>query len=293
MWTCNLVSCTLGFIPQCSPSPRVAIWCGAGRSAVRASAGPSDGSQCCPSQPEQHPGMPTLNFANLGILTCACKSPGLPKCSPWVRSAGSRDGLTALQAIQGRDREVSRRGRGEVRVLPQPCLQRPGYGWCGESPPEIRDLSLSRRKLLKQLCSLYKPKICWIYQSHPKSATVRHPSRSVQLLQSVPHFSCVTISCTHFTVLLGREIQETCFSGLQVLIPGYLCSSEVTLPQLPISPAGLEVKLAVASPLKHQLWAQAAAPAACTLTHKKTFLNLCSSACYQETAILVIMSGEN
>lgn len=95
-------------------------------------------------------------------------------------------------------------------------------------------------------------------------------------------------------MLLGREIQETYFSGLQVLIPGYLCSSEVTLPQLPISPAGLEVKLALVSPLKHQLWVHAAAPAACALMHKKTFLNqLCSSACYQETGILVIMSGEN
>lgn len=117
----------------------------------------------------------------------------------------------------------------------------------------------------------------------------------MQLLQPVLHFSRVTIPCTLFTVLLEREIQETCFSGLHVLIPGYLCSSEVTLPQLPISPAGLEFKLALASPLNHQLWAQAAVPAACALMHeKKTFLNqLCSSACYQETEMSVIMSGES
>lgn len=95
-------------------------------------------------------------------------------------------------------------------------------------------------------------------------------------------------------MLLGREIQETDFSGLQVFIPGYLCSSEVMLPQLPISPAGLEFKLTLASPLKHQLWAQAAAPAACALMHEKTFLNqLCSSAYYQEIEMFVIMSGEN
>lgn len=95
-------------------------------------------------------------------------------------------------------------------------------------------------------------------------------------------------------MLLGREIQEPYFSGLQVLIPGYLCSSEVMLPQLPVSPAGLEFKLGLASPLKHQLWAQAAAPAACALMHEKTSLNqLCCSECYQETGMFVIMSGEN
>lgn len=39
----------------------------------------------------------------------------------------------------------------------------------------------------------------------------------MQLLQSVLHFSGVTISCAHFMVLLGREIQETYFSGHKCL----------------------------------------------------------------------------
>lgn len=93
---------------------------------------------------------------------------------------------------------------------------------------------------------------------------------------------------------VGKGNSRDLLQWSQVLVPGYLCSSEVTLPQLPISPTGLEFKLALASPSNPQLWAQAAAPAACALLHEQTFLNqLCSSACYQETGMFVIMSGEN
>lgn len=68
--------------------------------------------------------------------------------------------------------------------------------------------------------------------------------------QSLAPLPCVTISRTHFAALSGSEIQETSFSGWQAgIILGYLCSSEVTLPLLPISPAaaGLEVGLALVS----------------------------------------------
>lgn len=127
----------------------------------------------------------------------------------------------------------------------------------------------------------------WLSSTHSE---VSNPSsRFVISLLSV------TISHAHFTALSGSEIQETYFSGLQeAIIPGCLCSSEVMLPQPPISPAGLGVRLALASPCKHQPWVRAAAPAACALTHKRIFLNqLCFFLCYLETGMFVIMSGEN
>lgn len=94
----------------------------------------------------------------------------------------------------------------------------------------------------------------------------------------------VTISHAHFTALSGSEIQETYFSGLQeVIIPGYLCSSEVTLPQLPISPAGLEVRLALASPFKHQAPGASSSPS-CLHSHTQEFFS-------ESTLLLSVLSG--
>lgn len=126
VWTCSVVSCTLGFIPQCSPCPRVAICSGAGRSAVQALAGPSSGSQgwSKPAWAASRGCQPrTLQIWEFQLVPAGAW--GFPYSIPGSEVQGVRVGWQHCRAVQGTDREISRRRREEVRALTQPRQQRP------------------------------------------------------------------------------------------------------------------------------------------------------------------------